>query len=192
MRRLSNSNVIIPTSDDDCSDEVVSIDSDDSSDGSKERSIIKNRAFVKKQQQKKHAKREFMTQCSNCAGWHESEACLVPRQNRQSDMRDRFATMHTKYKDFMAKKDFRPAKYNDWDRVDQYRRPGQDGKASWQDKLLAKRSFGKDRHGNNYSNDYWGHNSHKSSWNHKSNYEPTKRFKDLSNSFGRSVLENSA
>ena len=100
-----------------------------------------------------------MVQCYNCAGYHESAECPRPRFNRAiqyENLRNRFATTSSKYSDFMGQASWQQKKhqqqYRDWDNVNLYRKPGQDAKQNWQDKLLARR---RERDGNfNDNNEY--------------------------------------
>jgi len=114
----------------------------------------------------------------------------VPRVNKQGDMRNRFISTQTRYSDFMARKDSRAAKFNDWDRVQNYKRPGQDSFGAWQDKPKSKVVYldpqAPTHPKHTKGEDYWGRNLKTAG-----HSEPTKRFKSRDFNFGESMKENS-
>ena len=129
VRRLENSNLVVPDSDQDSSSEASLSNSDYDESESEELTqsqLYKN--MKRKHQSKKQARRETMAQCYNCAGYHEAEECPRKRQSQYESMRNRFAATQARYKDFMGDR-----KHRDYNSRKDNRNQ------SWQVKLLGKR-----------------------------------------------------
>ena len=129
VRRLSNSNILIPTSDE------ASASSDDGSSSSGDED---QHGVLKKYQNRKQVKAttQMQMQCCSCAGYHETAECPYSargnaRYARYDDVRTRYANdMHHgngNYQNLSRKYE----KYQD--------NRGRNDSRTWQDQILSKR-----------------------------------------------------